>query len=71
MNNAKYAEVLFNFCDYRAKDIKHFAINYQHEIKQNEVMNIYKVVENNTTYITGAKDEQIIFTAQVTRKDEI
>lgn len=71
MNNAKYAEVLFNFCEYKAKDIIHFAINYQHEIKQNEVMNIYKVVENNTTYITGAKDEQIIFTAQVARKDKI
>ena len=46
MNNAKYAEVFFDYCDYKAIDISHFAINYQHEIKQNEIMDIYIKVKS-------------------------
>ena len=68
MNNAKYAEVLFDYCDYKAIDISHFAINYQHEIKQNEAMDIYKQVEDDTTYITGISNNQIIFTSFAKKK---
>lgn len=68
MNNAKYAEVMFNYCDYKAVEIKHFAVNYINQIKQNMKMNIYKQVIDNNTYITGVNDDTIIFTSVVTKK---
>lgn len=68
MNNAKYAEIMFDYCDYKAVEIKHFAINYINQIKQNMTMHIYKEVLNNTTYITGVYNGTIIFTSEVSKQ---
>lgn len=69
MNNAKYAEVFFNYLDYNADQIEYFAINYQNEIKENFQMDIYKLVDNNQTLITGVKNDTIIFTSSITKKE--
>ena len=68
MNNAKYAEVLFNNCDYQAVEIKRFAVNYLRQSKEKQIIDIYKQVENNITYITGVIDNEVIFTSLVERK---
>ena len=68
MNNAKYAELLFDYCDYKAVEIGHFAVNYINQIKQNMVMKIYKYVEDLKTYITGTCDGVVIFTSVVDKK---
>ena len=68
MNNAKYAELLFDYCDYKAAQIGHFAVNYINQIKQNMVMKIYKYVEDLKTYITGTCDGVVIFTSVVDKK---
>lgn len=68
MNNAKYAELLFDYCDYKAVEIGHFAVNYINQIKQNMVMKIYKYEEGLKTYITGICDGVIIFTSVVDKK---
>ncbi len=68
MNNAKYAEVIFNYCDYKAIDIKHIGINYLNQIKQNEKMDIYKQVNENETFITGVCNETVIFTSVINKK---
>ena len=67
MNNAKYAEVLFNNCDYKAVEIKRFAVNYLRQSKERQTIDIYKKVENNITYITGVIDNEVIFTSLVER----
>ena len=68
MNNAKYAEILFNNCDYQAVEIKRFAVNYLRQSKEKQIIDIYKQVENNITYITGVIDNEVIFTSLVERK---
>ena len=68
MNNAKYAELLFDYCDYKAVEIKHFAVNYINQIKQNMLMKIYKNVIEGKTFITGVCDNTIIFTSVVDKK---
>lgn len=68
MNNAKYAELLFDYCDYKAVEIGHFAVNYINQIKQNNTMKIYKQKEANKTYVTGMRDDVIIFTSVVDKK---
>lgn len=68
MNNAKYAELLFDYCDYKAVEIKHFAVNYINQIKQNMLMKIYKNVIEEKTFITGVCGDTIIFTSVVEKK---
>lgn len=68
MNNAKYAELLFDYCDYKAVEIKHFAVNYINQIKQNMLMKIYKNVIEEKTFITGVCGDTIIFTSVVDKK---
>lgn len=68
MNNAKYAELVFDICDYKAVEINHLAVNYINQIKQNNKMKIYKQLDNDNTYITGVCDDKIIFTSVVTKK---
>lgn len=68
MNNAKYAELLFDYCDFKAVEINHFAINYINQIKQNKTMNIYKQVVDNKNYITGICDDVVVFTSVVDKK---
>lgn len=68
MNNAKYAELLFDYCDYKAFEIGRFAVNYINQIKQNMVMKIHKYVEESQTYITGVCDGVVIFTSVVDKK---
>lgn len=68
MNNAKYAEVIFDLCDYKAVEIKHLAVNYINQIKQNNTMKIYKYIDNYDTYITGVCDDTTIFTSVVSKK---
>lgn len=68
MNNAKYAELLFDYCDLKALEIKHFAVNYVNQIKQNMMMNIYKKTIDDQTFITGARDDVVIFTSVIDKK---
>lgn len=68
MNNAKYAELLFDYCDYKALEINHFAVNYLNQIKQNMKMKIYKKIINNQTFITGVCNDVLIFTSVVDQK---
>lgn len=63
MNNARYANMLYDYSIVNYEDIKAFAISYHQEIKLNERMNIYRLMENNNIYITGIKDDKIIFTS--------
>ena len=70
MNNAKYAELLFDYCDLKAIEIDHFAINYINQIKQNMKMKIYKKCIDNHTYITGECDGTLIFTSVVDKKNK-
>lgn len=68
MNNAKYVELLFDYCDYKAVEINHFAVNYINQIKQNKTMKIYKQVIDDKNYITGICDDVVIFTSVVEKK---
>lgn len=68
MNNAKYAELIFDLCDYKALEIKHLVINYINQIKQNEIIKIYKCDDEYNSYITGINGDEIIFTSQITKK---
>lgn len=68
MNNAKYVELLFDYCDYKAVEIGHFAVNYINQIKQNKTMKLYKQVDGEKTYITGVCDDVVIFTSVVDKK---
>lgn len=70
MNNAKYAQLIFNNYDYDASNIMNFKINYQNEIKEKEIMHIYKLIDNDITYITGIKEDVIIFTSSIKTKGE-
>lgn len=63
MNNAKYAEVMFNYAELDASKIKYFAICYHNEIKEQTSMQIFKHVTGNDVYLTGCMNDTIIFTS--------
>ncbi len=71
MNNAKYAEVMFDYASLDAKDIKYFAVCYHNEIKEKESMSIFKQIIDHNIYITGCNNEKIIFTSVLGGTNEI
>lgn len=68
MNNAKYADVIFNNSDYKAVEIKHFAVNYIKQCKEKQTLKIYRKIEDNITYITGVVDNDVVFTSMIEKK---
>ncbi len=65
-NNSKYAHVVYDFLGLEAaKTIEYFAINYSHEVMVGEKINIYKSINENNCYISGKKDDILVFSSAV------
>lgn len=61
MNNAKYSDVLLNALDLKENEIiKEIQINFNNETKMNEIIKIYRKFINDSCYIVGLKESDLI-----------
>ncbi len=69
MNNASYARLVFDYCPLNYSEVESFTINYQNEIKYDQVMNLNLSVTDNSYYLTGIKDDKVIFSSVMKIKE--
>lgn len=70
LNNTKYIDYILDVHDsnfYKAKRISHFLINYEKELKDNDMVSIYRS-ETNPEYIKGEVDK-VAFEVNITYED--
>ncbi len=66
LNNSKYANIVYDFLELTSQQtIKKFAINYSHEVKVGEEIEIFKTIDGPQSFISGKKDGIIIFNSAV------
>lgn len=68
LNNTKYMDYLLDCHDsnfYRKNRIKHVAINYLHEVKDNQIVKMYSN-NKNPEIIVGKVDDKVIFACEFT-----
>lgn len=63
MNNAKYAELIFDYLNDATFAITYFAICYHNEIKEHSSMQIYRQEKTEGIYLTGCIQDKVIFTS--------
>ncbi len=68
LNNAKYADIIFDFAGLDAKEYRSLTISYQSQALLNDVIEIYKYQEDNMIYITGIINDKICFTSEVRKR---
>ena len=59
MNNTNYANLVTNCVE--NKKISHFEINFLNECVFNDIINVYKLWENNEEYVFGKVNDKIVF----------
>jgi len=68
LNNTKYTDYILDVHDsefYKKNRISHFLINFTHELKDNEVVDIYSN-GSNPEVVVGKVGEQLIFACEIT-----
>ena len=69
LNNAKYADIIFDYAGLDAKDYGSLTISYQRQAVLNDVIDIYKEEIDNKINISGYINNNICFSSTIIRKE--